>query len=106
MAKTLVQIYCDRSELEAQLLDLKRLVETKFSNHVIGELPTIPLDVLIGNNVTTVSAGAAHKVTVGLRFGARFERLITALGTGKWDVVLHVAESLHSLDSFIAPDST
>ena len=86
----------DSSMLEAQLLDLKSLLETKLPNDFIGDLSSLALDVVVGNDVATLGTGTAQQVTISLNFGSRFERLIAALRTGDWDLVAHVMEELRA----------
>jgi hypothetical protein len=83
--------------VEAQLAELQELLKLKPApDKVPGDLTCLSLDVFLGDSVTTVVAGEAVEVT-RLRFGARFEGLMTALRAGDWDGAAHILDGVCDL---------
>jgi hypothetical protein len=80
----------DTSILERQVKELKDCTrnfaaDSAFSDELANKIERLLLDIDLGEAVSTVRADGAVEVCQRLRFGADFERLLTALRAGELD---------------------
>ena len=92
-----VRLEFDTAPVEAQLQELQDLLRLKPApDKVVHDFTSLVADVVLGDDSTAVVAGETVQSTK-LRFGARFESLMTALRAGDWNGAAHVLDGLRSL---------
>src|SRR5208283_2625090 len=88
----------DVSEISKQASEMAELLNNaSFPESFTSDLTAMLFDVVLSDAGTTLSTDGTKQVLIRLNFGSRFEKLMTALRTGKLDDGRYICSPEHPM---------